>query len=415
MKLNYIHLLLVATLPVPIITLTLPAHAQPERPGLPGSPAFDIPDVAAPGVFDGPNAAELRDLAYIADEQALPLDQVIGRYGWGRNFSMLVGLIARSHPLDYAGAAIERDGSAWIAFAAEPPADARRLVEEFDRRVLQSGLVGKASTEGVAIIASKGFSEAELNAEVVKVHQSVYGQVAGIEDVTTSYDQETGEIRMSIIASEGEADLVSSMVKELVGPRVDVSLVDGPVADDEATHLGGQPTTTCTAGFVVVNPTLGRGMSTAAHCQDQQSMNGIALDYIIAHNGQHGDMQWHRKVGQTFPDDFLAGAQNTWNADQRDVAAVGTPVVGLYLFKNGKMTFRDGDYVKELGHCVNGACNLVRVYEDQTVGGDSGAPYFVGNTAYGIHKGDNVHDWAVRDVFTRADAFWAMSAAVATA
>ena len=376
--------------------------------------AVDLPDVAAPGMFDGANEAEMFDLTSLAKERGMTREEAIGRYGWGRNFSLLVGEISRSFPDDYAGAAIERDGSAWIAFRAETPEPVNDLVQSFNERVLQSELYGRASTNAVLVVPGRGFSETELNDRTMATHYAVYGKVDGAKEVSTSYEQVSGKIEMTVIADSSDLAKVGAEVRTIIGSDVELILVDGPIGSDDATHMGGQPTTTCTAGWVVTNPTLGRGVATAAHCQDQQSMNGVALDYIIAHEGTHGDMQWHRKVGQTFPDDFKAGAQNTWNSDQRDVAAVGTPVVGLFLYKNGKKGFRDSDDIKALGHCVNGSCNLVRVFLDNAIPGDSGGPWYAGNTAYGLHKGDNLHDWAIRDVFTRADALWAVSAAVAT-
>jgi hypothetical protein len=228
--------------------------------------------------------------------------------------------------------------------------------------------------------------------------------VPSVREVSTSYDQQTGAIEMTLIVdTHSDAPAVEAATRDLVGPEVKLLVIDGPVGGDDATHKGGQPTTTCTAGFVVYNTSATRGVATAAHCQDQQSMNGVALNYVFAHNSTYGDMQWHTKAGESFPDDFLAGSATTWNANNRDVAGVGAPVVGLAVYKNGKNGFRDLDEIKALGHCVNDACNLVRVYQDLAVSGDSGGPWYFGNTAYGLHKGDNLHDWAVRDVFTRAD------------
>ncbi len=56
-------------------------------------------------------------------------------------------------------------------------------------------------------------------------------------------------------------------------------------------------------------------------------------------------------------------------------------------------------------HCWNGSCRLVRTEKDQSSGGDSGGPVFVGNSAVGIHKGNNWWQWAYRDLYTRADLF----------
>lgn len=254
----------------------------------------------------------------------------------------------------------------------------------------------------IEAVSDRDFSEAELNDRVTSTHFLVFEDVSRAEGVSTEADPVTGRISVTIGAAARDRTVVQEDAQQLLPSDVEVRVVWLPHGGDDATHKGGQPTTSCTSGFVVKQNSL-RGVATAAHCSDQQSMNGVALNYVFAHNGTYGDMQWHTRSGDWFPDDFLAGNATTWNANNRDVAGNGYPVVGQDVCKNGKNGFRDCDVIKALGHCHNGACNLVRVYQRQAEGGDSGGPWYWGNAAYGLHKGYNLHDWAYRDLFTRSD------------
>ena len=97
---------------------------------------IDLPDVAAPGMFDPPTPAEMRDLATIAEQRGISLEEAVATIGWRRGFSQLVQEIAERHQGAFAGAAIEQDGSSWIAFTGAVPTDVVSLVGQFEREVL---------------------------------------------------------------------------------------------------------------------------------------------------------------------------------------------------------------------------------------------------------------------------------------
>jgi hypothetical protein len=171
-------------------------------------------------------------------------------------------------------------------------------------------------------------------------------------------------------------------------------------------HIGGERIN-CTTGFVVKRisgPTLPTGVSTAGHCEDAQSDDGVSLTYMGGHVGTHGDFQWHTGP-QGEPDDFYAGSASAVEVDRRDVAAVGAPVVGQALCKNGYAGFKDCDNVDKLGVCDLNACNLVQTELHFLIMGDSGGPFYWANTAYGLSTGwhfDPIPPFA-RDLFSRAD------------
>lgn len=130
------------------------------------------------------------------------------------------------------------------------------------------------------------------------------------------------------------------------------------------------------------------------------------LPFQAGHEGAHGDFQWHhRNILVLTYDDFYAGNATAWEVDRRDVSGVGAPVVGQSLCKSGYAGFKDCTYVIKVNVCHFLLCNLVEMDHRTTVGGDSGGPFYWGNTAYGLMYGwryDPVWPYD-RDLFSRAD------------
>lgn len=119
-----------------------------------------------------------------------------------------------------------------------------------------------------------------------------------------------------------------------------------------------------------------------------------------------GDFQWHTGP-QTKPDDFYAGdpdGNGPLEINRRDVAAVGIVTNGQTLCFNGKTTHKHCQGVRDSSVCAGTMCHLVQMGSRVTNPGDSGGPWFYGNSAYGIHYG-LMYDpfWPYdRDIFSKA-------------
>jgi hypothetical protein len=138
-----------------------------------GSSSIDVTDCE-------PSPTELEDIAFIAEQDGLPLDEAIARYGWQGCFGEVTSYLNEVYSDQYAGAAIVEDGrGAWIAFKGDIPEEAHGLVE--------------AIPVTVELIGGRGFSESELTETL----QSVYPHISDHRDVVAangSYDIETGVI-----------------------------------------------------------------------------------------------------------------------------------------------------------------------------------------------------------------------------
>lgn len=57
------------------------------------------------------------------------------------------------------------------------------------------------------------------------------------------------------------------------------------------------------------------------------------------------------------------------------------------LCKYGRKSGQTCDKVRSLQTCRNSYCSLVDMHNRKADGGDSGGPWFLGGTAYGVHSG----------------------------
>jgi hypothetical protein len=165
-----------------------------------------------------------------------------------------------------------------------------------------------------------------------------------------------------------------------------VSLVEvDQLPVEEIAMYGGLPISTCTTGFTVRNSAGTRGVSTAGHCGNSQTLSGYALTFRgEAYSGSY-DVQWHNASGHTYPNTIKVGSGTRSITGTRSRTS---QTVGSQVCKQGKTTGYTCGTISTISYCASGACTWVRVAGNGvnlSEGGDSGGPWFSGNTAYGSH------------------------------
>ena len=165
----------------------------------------------------------------------------------------------------------------------------------------------------------------------------------------------------------------------------------------QAYIYGGLQVTHCTSGFAVQSSGGALGISTAGHCDDTQAYNIRSLPY---QNGQFSgsiDAQWH-----TAPDLFptnraFDGQVDTTTPSYRLITASkprSQQVIGEFVCKYGMTSgYTCGTITSTTlapGYIPGATATYVQVdnsSQDQSEPGDSGGPWFSGNTAYGLMSG----------------------------
>ncbi|HET7846919.1 MAG TPA: hypothetical protein VFL72_05455 [Acidimicrobiia bacterium] len=207
---------------------------------------------------------------------------------------------------------------------------------------------------------------------------------------------------LQVVAKKNLIDATRADILESITISVVQSIREVTGGLDSSTeHLGGEDVTGCTSGFGTKTSSGVRGISTAGHCNNSQTDDGASLTIQSAHEGTHGDFQWHTGP-QAEGDDFYSGSTSSTEVTRRDVSSIGAPTVGQSLCRNGVTSHKDCQNVRKVNVCNLGVCNLVQMDTDLSAGGDSGGPVYFGNTAYGLHQGWML-DLSPRDLFSRAD------------
>lgn len=369
-------------------------------------------EVAPPAIEDSTSQAELQDLQTLAQQTGISLDAAVERYAWNDNFALTVDKIGRQAPDAFAGAGISGAHRAWVAFAGRAPEEALKVIDTFRRA---------SSHVSIDVRTASGYTEQVLRKGIEEVHFSVL-EVPNVGEATTTHNPKTQVIATTVLLKNTVApdavveDLrtvavnsLTSVAGEGILEHVSVSVTQAtePVLggdDSKNRHMGGEDITGCTSGFGTMTPGGVRGLSTAGHCANSQSDDGASLTYKGGHEGTHGDFQWHTGP-KTENDQFYSGSTSKLEVNERDVSSVGAPVLGQPLCRNGVISKKDCQEVRRLHVCDGGECNLVQMGARLSAPGDSGGPYFWGNTAYGLHEGW-MYDpsWPYdRDTFSRGD------------
>lgn len=233
------------------------------------------------------------------------------------------------------------------------------------------------------------YSLAQLEAQQAEVHRMARQLGTKIEseiNLQTNWvqvyarDPRDLSARVKSFGRSLPAGVVVLPVERLSTPEVDI--------------YGGLAISTCTTGFSVQNGSGTRGVSTAAHCSNTQSYSGSALTYQSGDITGNQDVQWHTAPGFTVTNQFNSGI-----GIRNCTATLGRSgqSVGDYVCKNGKTSGYTCGSISSTtyspSYVTSASATFIRVdnnqgYADLSSGGDSGGPWFLGNTAYGTHSGE---------------------------
>lgn len=230
-------------------------------------------------------------------------------------------------------------------------------------------------------------------AEVVRVEPARFTLQQLERRLQASYDR----VRRAGIPSAGGVDVRANRaeVHVLRGRSADarglLGAEDAAVVEvdhlpkEEIAMYGGLSISTCTTGFTVVSSGGTRGVSTAGHCGNSQTLSGIALTFRGESYSGSYDVQWHNAAGNTYPNTIKVSTSTRAITATRSRTS---QTVGSQVCKQGKTTGYTCGTIATISYCASGACTWVQVAGNGTnlsEGGDSGGPWFSGNTAYGSH------------------------------
>ncbi len=282
----------------------------------------------------------------------------------------------------------ERDTFAglWIEHQPEYRVVVRVTTPSAEAQILD--YVRGTELEGLVEVSLAKFSLEELEASQVSSHNLAAQSNMPIES------------EINLQANRVQLYLPNNtQVPQSQNSRVNLNLPDGAVlfyvkelSTPEVNIYGGLTINGCTSAFSVRNSSGFRGITTAAHCPDNQFYNGSNLTFQSQDQAGNQDVQWHTAPGFTVTNQFNSGTgiRNVTATRSRSNQAVGN-----YVCKNGRTTgYTCGNISSTTfipNYVSNAQATFIRVHNNNnnnlSEAGDSGGPWFNGNTAYGIHSG----------------------------
>lgn len=326
----------------------------PSDSGIPGEPSSSA-GAAAPAADDAQ--------AYAAT-YGVSLDEARSRLALQRAVGALNTRLRADHPQTFAGLSIEHQPEF-------------RVVARFTRNGEQAlrsagmdpALARVVRTERAAVPLLPLRRRTEVAYERVRA--------AGIEATAVMNVRENRPEVHVLAGSEAAA-------RAVLGAGVAVVVVS-QLPRREVQIYGGLPVSACTSGYSVQNASGTTGVTTAGHCNNSQSYAGYALTFLgEAWYGSY-DIQWHTRAGDTF-DPIIKVASGTRTVT--GTKSVSQQVAGEWVCKQGATTGYTCGTLNSTTYCFSGACTWVYVTGGSvnlSEGGDSGGPWFSGNTAYGTH------------------------------
>jgi hypothetical protein len=353
---------------LPVALLALATAALGACDSLPSDPG--VPGQAAPSASVGAGAGEPDALRVDAESYAarfgVDVDEALRRLRLQEAVGELNARLQAEHPETFAGLTIEhqpqfavvarftRGGDAALRNAVRDPALAGAVRHEHapvPLRRLQTRLeAAYGRVRGRGVHAAGGLN---LRAN----RPEIYVPAAAVAAARAAVPVETGAVVVP--------------VDRLPEPEV---------------LYGGLNLSTCTSGFHVRNGTGTPGISTAGHCGNSQSQSFWTLTFLGESLTGSFDIQWHNLPGATTYSNLIQVGSGTRAITSTRARASQSS--GEWICKQGMTTGNTCGTLNTTSYCWTGACTYVYVdggSVNLSEGGDSGGPWFSGNTAYGSH------------------------------
>lgn len=333
--------------------------------------------------------SELNDLKIASRSMKITLEEAIETIAWQPRLNEVGTKLVEHYPAELSGLVVLEDGrKAQIGFKGEIPKDAIELA--------------KTLPVAVELVGNKGFSEKDLEQARDTAYAHVNSRRDLVETLSGSYDIETGTVTITVKprAMPGNAIAQQAVVTQLqpaqpTNRKISVRL--NLTGNDLVTPLdnwmrGGGDFSGCTTGFNVINinNTASRRTTSAAHCGGESriycnhpAQGSCTWSDVASRSSTYDISSWTRgglDLTRTFYYDFER---------PRYVYYLGTsPAIGQNICNFGITT---GEAkcanITQTNVTYPNARGVIIMDRNINKGGDSGGPWYKGNTAWGILLG----------------------------
>jgi streptogrisin C len=321
----------------------------------------------------------LQDAAAYAADNGVTLDEAVNRLNLQSEIGRLEGLLTEQEP-SFAGL--------WIEHKPQ-----YKLVVRFQDPTAEGRLRARIAGTPLENIARETRT-APLSLGQLKQRRTAALQRVRELGIPADIDINIKDNRVEIYSDRAQS--LRSLIangRTRLPERVQILAVEG-LAQPAVLRGGDGDQGYCTGGFIVRSTDgTNLGISTAGHCGNVQYFQGQPLPMVAEIFYDAGDVQWHSACGYT-------DVTNEFNSGLGYRACTGTRTrsqqsIGTYVCKFGNATGRTCGYIQSKSYNPsyipgNGEDSYIRVNgygATLSAPGDSGAPWFVDNLAYGSHSG----------------------------
>ncbi|MDD9942460.1 MAG: hypothetical protein OXU20_15585, partial [Myxococcales bacterium] len=341
-----------------------------------------------------------RDLQRLAKSRGWTIEETRQRHAETKALNRVLARVAEDHPDIYVG-----------GIAPASPGDDPVLLVKGKAGGDVHDLVAHEPATKIVVKDQQPFSLAELQDRQRRLHDSLtamgYRNVASLADI-----ERGGEIRANVGFENGMPSTHAEILPKLpesLREATAVSFMEPKAFRNEATWGGNilngtanpHPLGRCTSGFTVRFGPWTRGFLTAGHCVWTWGVDHVATEsgeifdapwvFGYLHIGGYGDWAVHQ-ASTTHESQFRASPteiRSVWDVEDGPIA--NNTTVSFYSrqeFDVFDVDVESGSFLCEIdGYPTVNRLTLMDNTEDISSGGDSGAAWFVGSTAYGVHKG----------------------------
>lgn len=360
---------------------------------IPLGPVADVIAGEAPPVKPLPaEASEVFDARAYAAEFGVNVREARRRLRAQNQMSGITDLLRRGSGKRFAGL--------WIEHRPE----FRVVVSLVGKKSAPAGLVAALASSRTPMPVFFQIGAATSQADLLAVvRSSIPDFLAALPGLAgTDVDVRTGEIVLTVhavgAAAEEAAKAKGVELAEQLGHPVRIDLIEAP--EQNASVRGGANLSSCTSGFVVANSAGTRGVLTAGHCSNTLSYSDFdgtstTTTFISEIFDADQDVQWHTTPQTEVPEfyaDLTTSARVLTGRRLYSSTSVGNAVCHRGISSGYSCGTVDSVTYQPTfaGACGSVTCasTYIRVSGANLAcaNGDSGGPFFNGQTAFGTLK-----------------------------
>jgi hypothetical protein len=327
-----------------------------------------------------------QDAGAYAAQYHVSVDEAVRRLQAQEQQGEAVSRLRAANPGRFAGLWVEHEPVFRIVVRLKGGAPAG---PEFDRAATHS-------RTPVKFVSGAAATEAEVLDRIQAALPRFRAELPELQGTDT--DVRTGDIVLTVFAPGAAGEVAkrkgAALARE-IGHPVRVHLIGAPLQQQHT--RGGANLSTCTAGFVVANSAGTRGVTTAAHCGSTQTYfefggTSYPATFVAERYDADEDVQWHTTTHDEYPEfyaDLTTTARVLTGRRLRSSTAVGNTAC-----HRGKNSGYSCGSVQSTTFQPTYSCNgftcsatYISVAGPSLAceGGDSGGPWFNGQTAFGVH------------------------------